>query len=211
MRLLALLFLMLTPGLSSADEGAPGTFDYYVLSLSWSPNWCAMTGDARNSDQCDDRHDHGWTLHGLWPQYDTGYPSFCATGQRPPSRAMTAEMAEIMGSPGLAWYQWKKHGSCSGLSARAYFDISHRAYERINRPPVFRKLDRVVRLPAKVVEDAFLEANPSLSADMITITCKDGHIQEARVCLTRDLEPVACGADVARDCQMKAAVFAPVR
>ncbi len=191
--------------------GQPGQFDYYVLSLSWSPNWCATTGDAQNADQCDRRHDHGWVLHGLWPQYTRGWPSYCQTARRPPSRSMTAGMADIMGSSGLAWHQWKKHGTCSGLSAADYYALSRRAYGALTRPQVFRKLTKTVKLPASVVEDAFLAANPGWEKDMLTITCKDGHIQEARLCLSRDLRPVPCGPDAVRDCRMRDALFAPVR
>ena len=209
MRWLLIWLLSVTPVF--ADGEPAGKFDYYVLSLSWSPNWCAIEGDARRSDQCDDRHDHGWILHGLWPQYHRGYPSFCRTAERPPSRGMTAAMSDIMGNGGLAWHQWKKHGTCSGLSASDYYALSRRAYEQVNRPALFRKLDRPVKLPATVVEQAFLEANPTWTKSMLTITCKQGHIQEARLCLSRDLKPVPCGRDVIQDCRMKDAVFAPIR
>ena len=195
----------------AAAQGKPGEFDYYVLSLSWSPNWCEIEGDARGSDQCDDRHDHGWILHGLWPQYHRGWPSFCQTAERPPSRGMTAEMTDIMGSSGLAWHQWKKHGSCTGLTATEYYALSREAYDRVTRPEIFRRLDRAVKLPASVVEEAFLEANPDFEPDGITITCRDGYIQEARICLSRDLSPVPCGQDVVRDCRMRNALFTPVR
>lgn len=209
MRWLIIWILSALPTLAGGEK--PGLFDYYVLSLSWSPNWCALEGDARKSDQCEARHDHGWILHGLWPQYHRGFPSYCQSVERAPSLSLTADMADIMGTSGLAWHQWKKHGGCSGLSAGDYFALSRHAYEQVNRPPVFRRLDRAVKLPASVVEDAFLKANPSWGPDMITITCKQGHIQEARLCLSRDLKPVPCGRDVIRDCQMRDAVFTPVR
>ncbi|WP_299208585.1 ribonuclease T2 [uncultured Tateyamaria sp.] len=204
-----LIWLAMAAGAWAQDRS--GEFDYYVLSLSWSPNWCAYEGDARGSDQCDARHDHGWILHGLWPQYHRGWPEYCQTAERPPSRAMTRDMADIMGTSGLAWHQWKKHGVCSGLSAPAYYALSRKAYGRVVRPPVFRKLDETVKLPASLVEEAFLQSNPSMEADGVTITCRDGHIQEARICLSRDLDPVPCGQDVARDCRAKDALFTPVR
>ncbi|ABG30705.1 ribonuclease T [Roseobacter denitrificans] len=194
-----------------AQSDTSGTFDYYVLSLSWSPNWCALEGDARGSDQCDARHDHGWILHGLWPQYESGFPDYCQTSERAPSRQMTAGMADIMGTSGLAWHQWKKHGTCAGVSAAQYFDTSREAYARIKRPEILRRLSEPVRIAPQVVEQAFLEANPELRPDQITITCRDGHIQEARVCLTRALEPRQCGRDVIRDCSAKNALFTPVR
>ena len=196
---------------AAVAQPTAGEFDYYVLALSWSPTWCALEGDARNSPQCDETADYGWVLHGLWPQYHRGWPANCPTAERPPTRTMTEEMTDIMGSSGLAWYQWKKHGSCSGLSAPAYYALAREAYASVKRPDVFRKLKDPVKLPASVVEQAFLKANPGLEPDMLTITCRDGRIQEARVCLSKSLDPVPCGRDVVKDCQMKNALFAPIK
>lgn len=188
-----------------------GEFDYYVMSLSWSPTWCALEGDARQSPQCDSDADFGWVLHGLWPQYHRGWPSYCPTVERNPSRSMTNDMADIMGTSGLAWHQWNKHGVCSGLSAQNYYDLSRKAYGTVVRLEVFRRLEKSVKLPASVVEEAFLKANPQLEPDMITITCKDGRIQEARICLSKTLDPVPCGRDVVRDCTATDALFDPIR
>jgi ribonuclease T2 len=207
----ALLILLMTCTMARADGEKAGAFDYYVLALSWTPTWCATTGDARGVPECDDAANAGWTLHGLWPQYHRGWPSFCPTAQPAPTRRMTEAMSDIMGSGGLAWYQWKKHGRCSGLSAPDYFALSREAFGRITRPDMFRKLARPVILPARVVEEAFLKENPSLSPDMLTITCQNGRIQEARLCLSRVLIPVPCGQDVVRDCQLKDALLDPVR
>ncbi|WP_338551107.1 ribonuclease T2 [Roseovarius phycicola] len=194
-----------------ADNNRPGEFDYYVLSLSWSPNWCALEGDARGAAQCDAAEDHGWVLHGLWPQYHRGWPAHCQTAERTPTRRMTREMSDIMGSAGLAWYQWRKHGSCSGLSAPDYYALSREAYARIARPEVFRKLRDAVKLPASVVEQAFLNANPDLTRDMVTVTCRADYIQEVRICLSKELDPLPCGRDVIRDCQLSKAQFEPIR
>ena len=188
----------------------PGEFDYYVLSLSWSPNWCAIEGDARDSDQCDPRHDHGWILHGLWPQHETGYPRDCRSPHPPPTRSMTARMADIMGTSGLALHQWRKHGTCTGLSAEDYFALSREARSRVVTPGALRRLTDPVRIAPRVIEDAFLEANPGMERDGITVTCRDGYIQEARICLTRSLEPRVCGRDVRRDCSTTARLE-PVR
>lgn len=194
-----------------ADGERAGEFDYYVLALSWSPTWCALEGDARKSDQCDDRHDFGWTLHGLWPQNERGWPSYCRTPHRDASRGQTKAMADIMGSGGLAWHQWKKHGRCSGLSAKDYLEASRAAYNAVTRPAVLRKLKDPVKLPAKVVEEAFLEANPNLSPDMVTVTCKKRRIQEVRICLTKGLTPRRCGKDTQNDCSMTDALLDPIR
>ena len=206
-----LVVLLMTAGLARADGEAAGDFDYYVLALSWSPTWCALEGDQRGSPQCDSDKDNGWVLHGLWPQYEDGWPSFCATSVRNPSRSDTRDEADLFGSSGNAWHQWNKHGRCPGLKADDYYALAREAYGRVNRPAIFRKLEDPIKLPAAVVEQAFLEANPDWQADEVTITCKSGRIQEARICLTRTLEPRRCGSDVIRDCRMTDALFDPVR
>ena len=207
----ALLALVLSAGLAQADGEAAGDFDYYVMSLSWSPTWCALEGDRRGSPQCDDDADFGWVLHGLWPQYEQGWPSYCPTNHRNPSRSDTAGEADLFGSSGSAWHQWNKHGRCTGLSADDYYALSREAFSRINRPELLRKLKDPVRLPAAVIEQAFQESNPGLEDAEITITCKAGRIQEARICLTRDLELRDCGSDVSRDCRMDDALLDPIR
>lgn len=206
MRLLLVLLALCGPAFADGEKS--GDFDYYVMSLSWSPTWCALEGEADGSPQCD--RDLGWVLHGLWPQYEDGWPAYCRTTARDPSRAETEAMADIMGTSGLAWYQWKKHGRCSGLSSRDYFDTARAAFDAITRPAVLRNLDRAVTLPASLIEEAFIADNPTLTPDGVTITCKAGRIAETRICLTRDLQPRACGADVIRDCSMTNALLDPV-
>jgi ribonuclease T2 len=206
-----LMVLLLSAGLAKAESDKAGEFDYYVMALSWSPTWCALEGDRRGSPQCEDDADFGWVLHGLWPQFERGWPSNCPTSHRNPSRADTRNEADLYGSSGSAWHQWNKHGRCSGLAADDFYALSREAYSRIMRPALLRKLEDPIRLPASVIEQAFLEANPGLNADQITITCKADRIQEARICLTRDLELRSCGSDVSRDCRMSDALLDPIR
>ena len=209
MRMLLVWLFGATAAMAEGERA--GEFDYYVLALSWSPTWCALEGDRRGSPQCEDEADFGWVLHGLWPQYEAGWPSYCPTDARNPSRSDTAAEADLFGTSGNAWHQWNKHGRCTGLSSADYYRLAREAFGRVTRPEIFRQLEQAVRLPASVVEDAFLEDNAGLDADEITITCKAGRIQEARICLTRDLEPRACSGSVARDCRMTDALFDPIR
>lgn len=212
----ALLLAFLTAGAmiaqgASAEQERAGDFDYYVLALSWNASWCMREGDARDAEQCDSQHDFGFTLHGLWPQYESGWPEYCRSTARDPARRESAAMADIMGSGGLAWHQWKKHGRCSGLSGPAYYALSRQAYESVARPKIFRRLPRDMALAPGVVEAAFIEANPGLTPDGVTITCRDGYLQEARICLDRDLTPRACAPDAARDCRAPSAQMPKMR
>ena len=203
--------LALPPASLRAEGERAGNFDYYVMALSWSPNWCAREGDARGEAECRTGAGRSFTLHGLWPQFEEGWPSYCRTGAADPTRGETAAMADLMGSGGLAWYQWKKHGRCTGLSPQDYYATLRRAFATVEIPPVLKGLTRRLELPASVVEDAFLETNPHLARDQITVTCSGDMIQEVRICLTRDLQPRRCGPDVIRDCRLKDAVLTPVR
>jgi len=199
MKALALIAALLIAPAALAQDAA-GRFDYYVLSLSWSPSWCRAEGDAEGADQCESGRHTGFIVHGLWPQYERGWPEDCPTDARDPTRRETRAMADVMGSGGLAWYQWKKHGRCSGLPAGDYFALTRKAAGAIAIPEPLRRLDRDATLPATVVEDAFIEANPGLARDGITVTCRSRALQEVRICLTRELEPRACAPDIRRDC-----------
>lgn len=207
-KLIALVALSLMPGLAFAQDVA-GRFDYYVLALSWSPSWCAREGDDDSAGQCDPGRKLGFTVHGLWPQYEDGWPEDCRSRGRDPSRSESRRMQDVMGSGGLAWYQWKKHGRCSGLSGPDYYALTRKAAARVQLPEVITKLSRDVTLPSKVLEEAFLEANPDMSRDGITVACRDRALQEVRICLTKDLEPRDCAPDSMRDCQGSFLMQAP--
>ena len=201
---LAAMCMIALPALRVQAEGeASGDFDYFVMSLGWSSNWCALEGDRKGDPQCDAGRNLTWTLHGLWPQYEDGYPSYCRTSQNDPSRAESEAMADIMGGSGLAWYQWKKHGRCAGLPAKSYYATMRKAFASVTIPPLFANVSKDLQVPAEVIEKAWLESNPNLNRDQITVTCKAGMIQEVRICLTPALEPRRCGADVIRDCTLQ--------
>lgn len=208
--MLALLLAPATTGPALARDIA-GQFDYYVLALSWQPGWCSRTGDARDAPECRDGTGRDFTVHGLWPQHEQGWPQDCATRERDPSRRDSAAMADVMGSGGLAWYQWQKHGRCSGLSAADYHAATRQAAGNVTIPPVFDDLARDVTLPPGIVEEAFLEANPGIEADGITVICRDTALTELRICLTRDLQPRACAPDTRRDCPLPRVLMEAVR
>src|ERR1700712_5920775 len=80
---------MATAGPAPAQDrrqNAPGEFDFYVLSLSWSPSFCEAASERGNSGrsqaQCGGRP-FSFVVHGLWPQYERGFPEYC---QRPSAR-----------------------------------------------------------------------------------------------------------------------------
>lgn len=203
------LWLLLTGSAQGADLA--GHFDYYVLSLSWSSNWCRLTGDARHAPECAAGRHKPFVLHGLWPESDTSYPADCRTSAADPSRAETAAMADVMGSAGLAWHEWQKHGRCSGLSPAAYFSLARTAFGAITLPTVLEQLNHDVRVKPSVVAEAMLSSNPQLSPSDLVVTCDQGAIQEVRICLTKDLSPRPCSTHAAISCPLPAADLDAVR
>ena len=208
MKQLVALLLAALPITAHAD-GKAGAFDYYVLSLSWSPSWCATEGRGRDEPQCAPRRRTAFVVHGLWPQYERGWPDYCPTRERDPSRRESQAMADVMGSGGLAWYQWQKHGRCSGLSGTDYYRATRDAAGSVEIPPSLRRLPRDLVMDAGAIEEAFIAVNPDLRRDGITVTCEEGRLDEVRICLTRDLDPRACAPDIRRDCRSRMLVEAP--
>jgi ribonuclease T2 len=172
-------------------EGAPGDFDFYVLALSWSPTYCALEGDG-DDEQCGVER-HGFIAHGLWPQYEAGYPEFCESAMTARvSDAAVDSIRDITPSPGLIRYQWRKHGLCTGLRQSDYFGLMRRAYETISIPDAYDDPGEDASLKPLSVEAAFLAANPGLPARGIAVTCKQGRLADVRICLTKDLEFREC-------------------
>jgi len=184
-------------------------FDYYVLALSWSPSFCEDSGD-RNSFQCNGSRDYGFVAHGLWPQNETGWPEFCDVRARVPERTVD-RMLPIMPAKGLIFHQWKKHGTCSGMDPRAYFDTVKDAYDSVTIPEELRRLDRTLTIDPKVIEAAFIEANPGIDTDEIVVNCTKNRLREVRVCLDKSLTPRKCGRDVHRECRSDSIRMPPVR
>lgn len=206
-------------GLSAAaqplqdNRGAPaGQFDFYVLSLSWSPGFCAAEGDLRDSRQCEPGRGLGFVLHGLWPQNERGYPTFCRPGGRSPSRPNLEEAAGVFPDEDLARYQWRKHGACSGLSPAEYFRAARAARDRVRIPDRLVQPAAVTRALPSEVERAFLQANPGLRPDMIAVQCGRRILQEVRICFDRNLRDFRSCPEVDRDgCRGSDITIDPVR
>ncbi len=162
-----------------------GQFDFYVLALSWSPGFCEVSG--RKSRQCEIGSNLGFVIHGLWPQNEQGYPSFCEPSGRFVPSTVIAEIKDLYPDDNMARYQWRKHGTCTGESPSGYFKAVQRARERVRVPDSFKTIgDRSKVLPSEI-ERAFINVNPGLRPNMIAVSCGRQVFQEVRICLDKDL------------------------
>ena len=185
---------------AARSSGVPGRFDYYLVSLSWSPSYCLTHPD--DPEECGNRG-YGFVLHGLWPQYrDGGWPQHCASAAAPTVRTVERTLA-FMPSRRLIEHEWLTHGSCTGLDPDAYFELADRAFAAIRIPPPLRTPERSPALSAEQVVRAFAAANPGLDDGMISVQCHDGYeLTEVRVCVDKDtLAPQRCGGRVRNSCR----------
>lgn len=181
------------PDVRSSNLPAGTGFDYYVLALSWSPSYCASEGGNANPQQCNTGRPHGFLVHGLWPQYEQGYPQDCDTSQpRNVPFGQAKQLSDIMPSPGLVTYEWRKHGSCTGLTQQDYFAVLRQAFKRVSIPSAYRQPTQRAPVNPLVLEQAFVAANPGLQKDGIAVTCDRDYMREVRVCLTKDLDFRSC-------------------
>ncbi len=195
-------------------QNQPGQFDFYVLALSWSPSFCEAAEERSPgrapAEQCGERP-YSFVVHGLWPQYEKGFPEYC---QQPPprvDRAAVSSMLDLMPSPRLIFNEWRKHGTCAGFSVGRYFEEIRKARAVVKIPDEFLEAPIAREVAPAEVEEAFLKANPNLSAGGISVTCDSRRVNEVRVCLTKDLQFRDCSELERRSCKRAKLVMPAVR
>jgi ribonuclease T2 len=214
----ALLLLALLTVAASAtarhrhsSDAAPGTFDYYVLSLSWSPAFClSEPGAAEGTGP----RRFGFIVHGLWPQYEEGWPENCNVHEQVPDSVVSG-IFDIMPARGLVYHEWSAHGTCSGLDPADFFALVRSAYGTIAIPATFAGTDQQVEQAPAAIAAAFVHANPRLAASSIAVICSAQgapRLREVRICLDRSLKPRACGAAAVRGaCRSATLIVPPIR
>ncbi|NVN87848.1 MAG: ribonuclease T2 [Rhodopseudomonas sp.] len=205
------------PGSASAQDrrqNAPGEFDFYVLSLSWSPSYCEQAherGNSGRSQQIQCGRPYAFVVHGLWPQYERGFPDYCQRPSPRLSRDIMTSMLDLMPAPGLIFNEWDKHGTCSGLDQRAYFETVRKARAAVKIPPDYLDLQQEKTIAPADLEEAFIKANPGLSSSAIAVTCDRNRLSEVRICLSKDLQFRACEEIDRRACRRDSVVMPPMR
>ena len=186
-------------------------FDFYVLSLSWSPSYCEAEGEDANPQQCKAARPYAFIVHGLWPQFERGFPEDCQTDEPQVANQTLRTLYDLMPSAGLIRHEWKSHGACSGLSQDDYFTVLRAAREKIEIPQQYRQIDAYLTVAPHDAEAAFLNANALLPGDGIAVTCDKRFLREVRICLTKDLKFRSCPEIDRRECRLDKAVMPPVR
>ena len=210
------LFGILGPAVAQdRRQGEPGQFDYYLLVLSWSPSFCADSAErdparAARNPQCGPRS-FSFVVHGLWPQYERGFPEFCQVPSPRLNRNIVSGMLDLMPAPGLIFHEWDRHGTCAGLSPNAYFETVRKARAIVKIPPQYLDVPSALTVTPEEVEDAFIKANPGLKPESISISCGSRRLGDIKICMTRDLQFRGCEEIERRACRRDKLVMPPVR
>ena len=214
--LISLALVVVSAGMASAQDrrqNAAGEFDFYVLALSWSPSFCEAAAERGNSGrsqvQCE--RPYSFVVHGLWPQYERGFPEYCQRPSPRLDRNIMTSMLDLMPAPGLIFNEWDKHGTCSGLGARAYFESVRKARAAVKIPEEFLQLSQQKTIAPDDLEEAFIKINPGLSSSAISVICSSRRLSEVRVCLSKDMQFRACEEIDRRACRRDEVVMPPVR
>ena len=161
-------------------------FDFYLLNLSWSPEFCRTHPGAT---ECSAHP--AFILHGLWPENKNGsYPENCSNA---PGPANPAQYEDIYPDPGLLQHEWKTHGTCSGLGPDAFFSAARTAFHSVRIPASLSSLRSPTSLPPNQILASFVSANASIPRSSLALSCGNNYLTAVEVCFDKSLHPVACG------------------
>jgi ribonuclease T2 len=180
------------------QKNAAGEFDYYALVLSWSPTFCSGAAGADADQQCNrgDGKRFSFVVHGLWPQYEKGYPELCRTARKPyVPQLLIDKMLDIMPSGGLVVHEYRNHGTCSGLPPESYFALIRQLYSKIRIPEKLTNPFESQFLSPSEVASSFMRLNPEIKSDMMAISCggAGSRLREVRFCFSKEGKPRSCG------------------
>ena len=163
----------------------PGQFDFYVLSLTWVPGFCAT---HRDPEECG--KGLGFGLHGLWPESVNGYPANCSSEALPDD--VRASYVGLFASPELIDHEWSKLGTCTGLGPSGFFAATRSMLGSITIPPDYQRSESIRPSDGDAVKAAFLAANPGLQAGSLALSCTLQGVSEIHICLAKDGSPRVC-------------------
>ena len=195
-RLLLCIFsgLTLTAAFRACAQqpGKAGQFDFYLLNLSWSPEFCHS---HPQDSECSEHR--GFLVHGLWPQYNNGtYPVDCPTDKQPPTD--TSPVSGIMPQE-IIPHEWEKHGTCTGLSADGYFRLIRRVFDSLTIPDRFKASSQpFTERPPELKKD-FEQANPALADQDIAIEITHSYLSAVEICLSKTDTPAPIACSNVRD------------
>ena len=209
---LAMMGLPLAAAGQTAPPVATAPFDFYVMTLSWSPGFCDLGGEERSPQQCAAGSGDGFVVHGLWPDNRmSADPEDCGLNPDPSAEDLEAAKG-LYPTDGLALHEYHKHGACTGLGAADYFASVRFVRDQLSTPAMFKSPRERQRFSPRDIEQAFIAANANLRSENMAVTCSHGELVDVRFCLSKDLKAFStCPKVSGHTCQRSSIAVAPVR
>ncbi|ADW70481.1 ribonuclease T2 family protein [Granulicella tundricola] len=182
--LFASLLVIAAPA-NAQKKGKVGVFDFYLLNLSWSPEFCAIEA---TSPEC--KAKPGFIVHGLWPQNNNGsYPVSCSNAPGPKNYSQYLDISPDLT---LLEHEWPKHGTCTGLGPDAFFQLERTDFHAFKVPAAFKNTKAVTMTPA-AIQQQLQQANPTFPAGSILVSCSNKELTAVEACLAKDgVTPTVC-------------------
>jgi ribonuclease T2 len=188
-----------------AQQDDPGSFDYYILALSWAPNFC--TTHSGSATECGTGRRVAFVLHGLWPQSEQGPLDQPCQHTAPVAGDIVRYALNFYPSAGLVQHEWQCHGIYSGLSSADYFHAAASVYQSLRIPPAIAALSQDTEENAATLAQQFEQANSAPRGSFVS-SCHDGELVAVEACFTRDLKLRSCSPGL-RSCSGPLLLRAP--
>ncbi|KAL5562268.1 hypothetical protein UlMin_032015 [Ulmus minor] len=201
-------------GIGSREVKAPREFDYFALALQWPATYCRRTRHCCSSNACcrGSNAPTEFTIHGLWPDYNDGtWPACCTRKSFNEKEISTLHDAlekywpslscgkskNCHGTKGSFWAHevWEKHGTCSSPVVHDeynYFLTALNIYFKYNVTKVLNEAGYVPSNTEKYPVGGIISAIQNAFQSTPELVCKNGEIEELRICFYKDFKPRDC-------------------
>lgn len=209
-----ILPLLLLLGTCSANliRGGQKEFDYFTLALTWSGTECLSVKDSCPTNACSRSEvETGFTINGLWPDYDDGTWPSCCEGAKydeneisiisndlskywPSYSCISSSACGSLDASDLA-YEWAKHGTCSSPvlgNQYEYFSTALMLYFKYN---ILEILSESGYLPSNTAEykvEGIISAIQSALKVTPVVKCKSDAVEQVQICFDKTLQLQEC-------------------
>ena len=200
-----------------ASKTGVDDYDYLMLSQHWLPSMCLgleagydSTVTHQAGARCTSETSSVLAIHGLWPNYQAGFPQCCGSAlpldpqavrawpedlrarlqaqqPDPTTSDFDAAICEIYN------HEWQKHGTCfvdtvdTDADARSYFEVGIELADRLARPTV-----QLNAWAGSTRRRAEIEALYPKAVQVLCDSRQEDRLLEIHTCWSRELEMVDC-------------------
>ncbi|HSW11197.1 MAG TPA: hypothetical protein VLI06_00050 [Solimonas sp.] len=198
MKIAAKAWILALAGLGCALPALAQGPQEWVLSLTWTPEYCKANPGSKEPQCQEERY---FDLGGLLPRFVAGTEPECSKDGLDPE-LLSRAMLTLPNKEQLRRI-WRKQGACSGLAAGEYLVQLDRAARRVSVPAIYREVRGKTATATTVTElkEAFIRDNEGLTPDAMVLRCRSRNLHELQFCIDADFAFQRCDVDLADACR----------